>query len=48
VISADEVRRLIDAPPIWRYRTILMTLYDTGMRRAELCQLRPEHVLART
>jgi integrase len=20
-----------------------MTLYDTGMRRAELCQLRPEH-----
>ena len=21
-----------------------MTLYDTGMRRAELCQLRPEHV----
>jgi integrase len=21
-----------------------MTLYDTGMRRAELCQLRPEHI----
>ena len=44
VLSTDEVRRLIDAAPNLRYRTILMTLYDTGMRRAELCQLRPEHV----
>ena len=41
VLSTDEVRRLIDAAPNLRYRTILMTLYDTGMRRAELCQLRP-------
>ena len=44
VLSTDEVRRLIDAAPNLRYRTILMTLYDTGMRRAELCQLRPEHI----
>ena len=41
VLSVNEVRRLIDAAPNLRYRTILMTLYDTGMRRAELCQLRP-------
>jgi integrase len=44
VLSTDEVRRLIDAAPNLRYRTILMILYDTGMRRAELCQLRPEHI----
>src|SRR5215831_16796266 len=36
VLSSNEVRRLIDAAPNLRYRTILMTLYDTGMRRAEL------------
>ena len=41
VLSTDEVRRLIDAAPNLRYRTILMTLHATGMRRAELCQLRP-------
>jgi len=44
VLSPDEVARLIAAAPNLRYRTILMTLYSTGMRRAELCQLRPEHI----
>ena len=44
VLSPDEVVRLIDAAPNLRYRTILMTLYSTGMRRAELCQLRPEDI----
>lgn len=44
VLSPDEVARLIDAAPNLRYRTILMTLYSTGMRRAELCQLRPEDI----
>jgi site-specific recombinase XerD len=44
VMSADEVYRLIDAAPNLRYRTILMTLYSTGMRRAELCHLRPEDI----
>jgi integrase/recombinase XerD len=44
VLSPDEVARLIEAAPNLRYRTILMTLYSTGMRRAELCQLRPEHI----
>jgi site-specific recombinase XerD len=41
VLSRDEVVRLIDAAPNLRYRTILMTLYSTGMRRSELCHLRP-------
>jgi integrase/recombinase XerD len=44
VLSPDEVTRLINAAPNLRYRTILMTLYSTGMRRAELCQLRPEDI----
>jgi site-specific recombinase XerD len=44
VLSPDEVRRLIEAAPNLRHRTILMTLYSTGMRRSELCQLRPEDI----
>jgi len=44
VLSPDEVARLIDAAPNLRYRTILMTLYSTGMRRSELCHLRPEDI----
>jgi integrase/recombinase XerD len=44
ILSAEEVARLIDAAPNLRYRTILMTLYSTGMRRAELCQMRPEDI----
>ena len=37
--SPDEVARLIDAAPTPFYRTILMTLYATGMRRAEVAAL---------
>jgi integrase/recombinase XerD len=44
ILGRDEVARLIDAAPNLRYRTILMTLYSTGMRRAELCRLRPEDI----
>jgi len=44
ILSAEEVARLIDAAPNLRYRTILMTLYSTGMRRAELCRMRPEDI----
>jgi integrase len=44
VLSAGEVARLIGAAPNLRYRTILMTLYSTGMRRTELCGLRSEHI----
>src|SRR5262245_52502501 len=38
--SRDEVARLIDAAPTPFYRTILMTLYATGMRRAEVAALK--------
>jgi integrase/recombinase XerD len=44
ILSPDEVARLIDAAPNLPYRTIVMTLYSTGMRRAELCRLRPEDI----
>jgi integrase/recombinase XerD len=38
--SPDEVARLIDAAPIPFYRTLVMTLYATGMRRAEVAALK--------
>ena len=38
--SPDEITRLIDAAPTPLYRTILMTLYATGMRRAEVAALK--------
>lgn len=44
VLSPEEVTRIIDAAPNLRHRTILMTLYSTGMRRSELCRLRPEDI----
>jgi integrase/recombinase XerD len=44
VLSPDEVTRMIDGTPNLRHRTILMTLYSTGMRRSELCHLRPEDI----
>lgn len=44
VLSPGEVARLIDAAPNLRHRTILMALYATGMRRSELCHLRPEDI----
>ena len=40
VLSQQEVSRLIDAASNLMHRAILMTLYSTGMRRAELCQLK--------
>ena len=38
--SPEEVTSLIDAAPIPIYRTILMTLYGTGVRRAECAALK--------
>lgn len=35
VLSHEEVTRLIEAAPNLKYRTILMLLYSTGLRRAE-------------
>lgn len=44
VLSPEEVARLIDSAANLRHRSILMTLYSTGMRRSELCHLRPEDI----
>jgi site-specific recombinase XerD len=44
VLSRDEVARLIDGAPNLRQRTILMTLYSTGIRCSELCHLRVEDI----
>jgi integrase/recombinase XerD len=40
VLSPEEVGRLINSASNLYHRTLLMTLYSTGMRRAELCRLR--------
>jgi integrase/recombinase XerD len=40
VLSQDEVTRLIDAAPNRMYRTMLMVLYGTGMRRTEASRLK--------
>jgi len=44
ILSQEEVTRLIDAahPPL--HRTLLMTLYATGLRRAELAHLKVSDV----
>src|SRR6202158_1221500 len=44
ILSQEEVARLIDAarPPL--HRTLLMTLYATGLRRAELARLKVSDV----
>ena len=44
VLSQEEVSRLIQAAANLRHRTILMVLYSTGIRRAELAHLRPEDI----
>ena len=44
ILSPHEVERLIDSAANLRHRTILMALYSTGMRRAELCHLRTEDI----
>jgi integrase/recombinase XerD len=40
VLSPEEVSRLIDAACNLYHRTLLMTLYSTAARRAELCRLK--------
>jgi integrase/recombinase XerD len=40
ILSQEEVAQLIDAAPTPYYRTILMTLYATGIRNAELTRLK--------
>jgi site-specific recombinase XerD len=40
VLSQEEVKRLIEAAPNLQYRTLLMLLYGTGLRRAEVSLLK--------
>ena len=40
VLSQEEVKRLIEAAPNLLYRTLLMLLYGTGLRRAEASLLK--------
>ncbi len=40
ILSQEEVARLIDAAPTPFHRIVLMTLYATGLRRAELARLK--------
>jgi len=40
VLSPEEVESLIEAAPNNRYRTILVLLYSTGLRRAEAANLK--------
>ena len=40
VLSREEVARLIDASGNLMHRAMVMTLYATGVRRAELCSLK--------
>jgi site-specific recombinase XerD len=39
ILSSEEVAHLIDSAPTQFYRIVLMTLYGTGARRAELTRL---------
>jgi integrase/recombinase XerD len=39
ILTQEEAVRLIDSASNLFHRTMLMTLYSTGMRRAELCHL---------
>jgi site-specific recombinase XerD len=40
VLSQEEAARLIESAQNLMHRTMLMTLYATGLRRAELCHLK--------
>src|SRR6266700_1929129 len=40
ILSQEEVAQLIDAAPTAFYRTVLMTLYATGIRNVELTRLK--------
>jgi integrase/recombinase XerD len=44
ILSQEEAVRLIESASNLFHRTMLMTLYSTGMRRAELCHLKVEDI----
>ena len=47
ILSQEEVTLLIEAAPTPFYRTMLMTLYGTGVRRAELTRLKVSDIDSR-
>src|SRR5262252_6431447 len=47
ILSPGEVAQLIGAASNLYHRTILMTLYSTGLRRAELCRLKVSDIDSR-
>ena len=44
VLSREEVSRLLAASANRLHRTMLMTMYSTGVRRAELCRLKTSDI----
>ena len=44
ILSQEEVTKLIECASNLFHRAMLMTLYSTGVRRAELCQLKVEDI----
>ena len=44
ILSQEEAVRLIDSASNLFHRAMLMTLYSTGMRRAELCHVKVEDI----
>jgi integrase len=44
ILTQEEAVRLIDSASNLLHRAMLMTLYSTGMRRAELCHLKVEDI----
>ena len=44
VLSQEEVGQLIDSASNLFHRAMLMTLYSTGIRRAEMCRLKVEDI----
>ena len=44
ILSQEEAVRLIESASNLFHRAMLMTLYSTGMRRAELCHLKVEDI----
>jgi integrase/recombinase XerD len=44
ILTREEAVRLIDSASNLFHRAMLITLYSTGMRRAELCHLKVEDI----
>ena len=44
VLSADEVKKILDAPANIKHRVILMTAYSAGLRASEIANLKIEDI----